>query len=132
MNMDRFKRRVWDKERGRMHYGDMDNLMFGLGGMLFWQFAYGSPEPISGDERDNYVSMDCTGLKDSEGTLIYEGDVVEATDKLNKGDRAQVVWKNQGFAWEVIGQRSYIGPFREFKVLGNIYEHPSLLEADEI
>lgn len=153
MNIDRLKRRVWDKKRGRMHYGDMDNLMFGLGGMLFWQFAYGSPEPISGDERDNYVSMDCTGRKDSEGTLIYEGDVVEIVlndynNQIPSAERDDVFTPTVKNICEVRyrASRGYIAlvhrPLRykgnclrlkngRDKVLGNRYQNPELLEANK-
>lgn len=139
MNMDRFKRRVWDKKRGRMHYGDMDNLMFGLGGMLFWQFAYGSPEPISIDEREDYIPMGCTGHKDSEGNLIYEGDVVRYSNEFRF--LCRVEWNETTITGFYLlhhgGNRDSTGcvplnlnALKEgITVLGNTYEHPSLLEA---
>jgi len=53
------------------------------------------------DVSDKYEIMQFTGLKDSKGKEIYEGDIVS--------------WKAEG----AIG---------ELEIIGNIYENPELLK----
>ena len=72
--------------------------------------------------------MQSTGLKDKNGTEIYEGDIVK-----NIYDEIYVVkWFDAGFHLE----EKYNGGFDYFElhfgdnkeVIGNIYENPELLE----
>ena len=63
MNMDRFRFRIYDTDLCKM-------------------FSHGAIAALSQIERGNslpepYILMQCTGLRDSEGKLVYEGDVVE-------------------------------------------------------
>lgn len=75
-----------------------------------------------------YDAMQSTGLKDKNGTEIYEGDIVK-----NIYDEIYVVkWFDAGFHLE----EKYNGGFDYFElhfgdnkeVIGNIYENPELLE----
>lgn len=80
-----------------------------------------------------------TGVKDSEGKDVYEGDVIE----YDNGTKAEVIFKDGGFCgydgWANSSDEAYLkidstisGPFNEkdfeIKVIGNIYENPELLE----
>lgn len=80
-----------------------------------------------------------TGLTDKNGKKIFEGDIVEFTDKFTyqKG-RAEIVfeafkWKYSGcyyggnpIVWLCIDDTSI-----EFEVIGNIHDNPELLEVEE-
>lgn len=79
-----------------------------------------------------------TGLKDSHGNEIYEGDIIEAVFELLDGeletiiDKGVVVFKDYGFQVQTF--EDHIEPLHEWaqlseelKVIGDIYENPELL-----
>lgn len=106
-----------------------------------WQ-VYENPELITGDGtclvfnnsesgadewRENVILCQCTGLKDKNGKLIYEGDIVKDDyyDYLH-----YVKWNYNGWhLFPCIQNKYVIGLIDDkTKVIGNIYENPELLE----
>lgn len=119
--MDRFKFRAWDKEYDSMVY-DIERAAENDIGDSFWHFLFFS---------DQYHIMQCTGLKDKNGKLIYEGDIVSAG-----AEHATIVWHKFAFqalqGWEQEG-RIYqtllqLKDDMILEVIGNIYENPDLLK----
>ena len=127
--MDRFKYRLWHKES--KEYDEQYYMMvYGDGTVRCiedssWYMDY----------SDEYVIEQCTGLKDKNGKLIYEGDIVFSP--LDGGTQKVVYWDN-GLAsfmaynrypdkhyTQRIGDRYFIE--LGFEVIGNIHENADLL-----
>jgi uncharacterized phage protein (TIGR01671 family) len=118
--MDRFKFRVWDKVFNL--YWTYKEVKGNIAWLLF-------PD---NDSINNVEIEQCAGLKDKNGKLIYEGDII-----FIKGEKWRVIWDDENCAFffsnlkEVYHQPIfpdfYIGT-DDFKVIGNIHENPELLK----
>jgi uncharacterized phage protein (TIGR01671 family) len=95
---------------------------------------------------DNGILMQYTGLRDKNGTEIYEGDIVKWTRVTFEDCSRTVIEKTEYIIGEVYwvetmwairrdgaGYRlmPYFVESDEFEVLGNKYEHPHLLGGEE-
>ena len=107
-------------------------------------FLQGGIRVSDGCAHTGWAGRDCTlrqytGLKDSHGNEIYEGDIIEAVFELFDGelknimDRGVVVKKD--YAFQVHTFKGHHEPLHEWeklseelKVVGNIYENPELLQ----
>jgi hypothetical protein len=120
---DRFKFRVWDYREGC--FITDHHLITANNGI--------SMEVIGvGQDGDCYNDMDieimqCTGLKDSEGNLIYEGDIVESKQLYP----SIVIYNSELICFEIgagcnLPSHLSIYPNDKFKIIGNIYESPGV------
>ena len=124
---DRFRFRAWEISKKKYHYDVQDWYEF---------FVIDYP--------DKYITEQCTGLKDKNGKLIYEGDVVEFysmsfLDALSgrqlKRKVGRVVWNNEYLKVDVIVGNETIPDLcvktddGHFVIIGNIHENPELLEG---
>ena len=119
---DRFKFRVWDGEK--LHHPDF--ITFYDDGE--WEaYCISDPKKIAWSEHENHVVMQCTGRKDRNGELIYEGDVLKAhgyviwNDIEDRWSAVDLNWNDQR---EIHALDYLTSPF---EVIGNIYENPDLL-----
>ena len=124
---DRFKFRTFWKDEKRMYY-------------------FNSEFPkISKEDENIAVIMQCTGIADKNGKLIYEGDVLK---NLLNGKKYKVAWVGCQASFELhqilspndedykkaqpIAIYFANGGFQRFQVLGNIYENSELLEVENV
>lgn len=89
---------------------------------------------------DNVEIMQCTGIKDKTGKLIYEGDIVR-TWKFSTGitKLSVIVWNEARCGFRLYDKDKYLRNIHNspqsmvnvttIEVLGNIYENPELLEG---
>ena len=133
---DRFKFRIYCKSENQMMIFNNPTLIDGevfKGGLLFKNYTHKITN-VHEVSCDDLVLMQSTGLKDKNGKLIYEGDIL-----LEKNGKHHVVNWNNNHATFFIEQIEKTGRFDtwhlarhdlDYEVIGNIYENKELLNAD--
>ena len=140
---DRFKFRLWDKNNKVMHY-NAEYISSGNSGNDWIIFKSDKQELEKGKVfnnpyfRQQFIIMQSTGLKDSKGNLIYEGDKLGGFwEDLYIGycencKQFQVISKDFGCMacegdvhwYEVVEEDG------KLEVIGNIYENKEILESE--
>ena len=125
---DRFKFRVWDKLDEEYYDENCFQMQIESSGDLFI-IGVGNDGEDCFWETDNTVVEQCTGLKDKNGKLIYEGDIVKA---FGFKDYYKLVcrFRDSSFCLDHIDGSPYnfahsVSPV---EVIGNIHENADLLE----
>lgn len=125
---DRFKFRVWNNKMQKFH------IVFSMHGIV--------NDTLEGYAKDdNFVLEQCTGLKDKNGKLIYEGDLIKCPTGIYRiavDDFGlwTVIYNNNPFEgvgeWgDVVKEYAFNQNNVEIEVLGNIHENADLLELKQ-
>ena len=104
---DRFKFRIWHEPLKQMHYNDFIVTATGYTAKLYQEKDYMmkfNQEDLEFDKQ--CVVMQCTGLKDRKGKLIYEGDVVKINENYCDYSAIEDFYKNQNFIVEYFQPRA--------------------------
>ena len=132
--MDRFLVRMWDSKYKKMWTFENDGFLECIFECLKQQLAYESDlkvlEKLSFNHiADGRVFMQCTGLKDKNGKLIYEGDILKSNDTIFK-----VFWWSECGSFAFEKEKSVYTTSQQsitlcgFEIIGNIHENKDLLE----
>lgn len=120
---DRFRFRAFDKENKKYIYNVEKGLQFysTAGNLRVMTLA-------EIEESDKYDLEQCTGLRDGNGKLIYEGDIVSVPELYNdiptgKTRKYKVLYKHAAFNIHGVNTE-------RLEVVGNIHKNPELLEED--
>lgn len=147
---DRFKFRHYNKLVKKMTYYDKPEMQVCLNN----DFKSGLIFPMSEEYEDNAMYMgkytyyqQCTGLKDKNGKLIYEGDIL--TDGYHnmlvyydQENCSFALQKRTNYSLKRFGKNGYErislrnlseNSFKnhQLKIIGNIYENPELLNKED-
>lgn len=139
---DRFKFRLWHKPLKTMHYNDFIVTATGYMAKIYQQDDYMmkfNQEDLEFDKQ--CILMQCTGLKDKNGKLIYEGDIVQLKNCSNilviKHHQEMACFAPQFYAKDGYGGRVFFDDYTSYEcgfyqsdnfiVIGNIYENKELL-----
>ena len=119
--------------KGLDMYGKEVHLIFEPNTMF-----YSSGETDGWYKVDTSTICQCTGLKDNNGKLIWENDIMVAhLDDAYQEDETyiRILWYKSGFCSKEKGSEdiSPIDKFDQehFEVCGNIFDNPQLLESEE-
>lgn len=128
--MSEVKLRAWDRMNQIWYYStDSDFTFSPLGNAV----THGSGRLLKLTDGNTSV---CTGLSDTDGVEIYEGDILQGSfeyaghlNRCKRHDTVRVVRWNENSASFDASPIYFNNPEHPYRVIGNIYENPELLEA---
>ena len=146
---DRFKFRIWDLEQKKF-FSLADFRKFDVE----FNFDPTTNEVVCEYDKKRYVVIQSTGLKDKNGKLIFEGDIVKLFNdefcnihtvkfgdfamysldfqtEYEKGSTAVYGWYLGGLTYPIPLSISLDTSGLELEVIGNIYENPELIGGAE-
>ena len=141
---DRFKFRIYCKSENKMMIFNNPTLIDGeilQGGLLFKNYDH-KIKNVHEVKPEDLILMQCTGLKDKNGKLIFERDIVRLFNtKADFEEIRPVIFKDCAFQFNLPNSMeidrplycwaiNYLNHYKhiEIKIIGNIYETPELLE----
>lgn len=128
------KFRIWDK-RSKRFCGNLKNYLLNIhsGELEVANYSDLYEEWYYSQHMENeYIVQQYTGLKDSKGNEIYEGDIIsgefyDTEYHHSETIKAEVVFNNGAFN---IAIREWHKP--SLKIIGNVMENPELIKNEQI
>lgn len=129
------KVKAWDEELKLMYDGDEIESRDDLQAYL----SYGELVifRITNGEYTQLTNLQCTGLPDKNGKVIYDGDILQVPDLYETPENTSTTYHTdvidfEEYGWRLGGSQlcedyQYIS--YECEVVGNIYENPELIEV---
>lgn len=125
MTENRFRFRAWNKIKKILHY-EAEKGLFDLPFHILCK-------------SDEFIIEQCTGLKDRNGKLIYEGDICTywVEGDFNREVLVKIGFDKKSCYWYINYEgRDYKSSFycsniATLKIIGNIHENPELLEEQK-
>ena len=128
------KFRVWHKPTKQFVKQDIfyldepssiGQLSVGLDGTLIQAGMYDDYSAVS--DPEDYAIQQYTGLKDSNGVEIYEGDLLLSAFCRDEENPVEVSWGDKNNGWNVNHRNGQEGPLlkihqQSYEVVGNIFE----------
>ncbi|RKY72549.1 MAG: hypothetical protein DRP97_00520 [Candidatus Latescibacterota bacterium] len=114
------KYKIWDGKT--MHQSDNIQLQFSTDGWI--ALPYGANAEII----HNPIMLEFTGLKDENGKMIFEGDVLKYEREKKK---IGIVNYNNKYVCYMFGNDEIGDNIFNIEILGNIYENPELLKEEK-
>lgn len=142
------KLREWDAVRAEMYgmeYGMAYAEREDLDDSINFRFSHiEDMDLMNKDGTIDRIVMCSTGITDVKGVDIFEGDIVKVTDKDGGEFRCAVqYYADEGYpAFDIEPPYEHYydanvlstidgSDFQDMEVVGNIYQHPELLEAEK-
>jgi uncharacterized phage protein (TIGR01671 family) len=132
------KFRIWDKQNKKWIYewdASHKRLAISLVGLVY----HGGYDDVL--PENDYVIQQYTGLKDSKGVEIYEGDLIQYNQNSNyDGMNFEVIWSDASFGWVLksktgdylTNQITPNGPRYNFlEIISNVCKTPELIKNNE-
>ena len=135
MTKDRLRFRAWDKSFQKYYENVIVSTINGEI-TVYGRLDNGNTSLIP---SAHVVLEQCTGLKDKNGRMIYEGDIVKRHSKYSEDEKdvvLQVEWNCKGARYITTDKKHDNWIFSmfdyEYEILGNIHENPELLEDNNV
>ena len=134
---DRFRFRVWVKTANSYisEKDEADIVRLEEDGKIVVGLYDGDLEDMIYLKEQNLIIEQCTGLKDKNGRLIYEGDILEFYDWQDDNEHTgpiEFIATDACFGIRysqcVYMPLSHLSTTEDCEIIGNIHENPELLE----